>query len=641
MPAGDLCGCAKLAPEPVRSVSPPHTSSPMHGCGEAGAPPASVPDDSDYVVAGLDSPHGQPPPHAIPRQATTDSPPPPPLQQVPQHCPTPPSSPLGPVHQLLHQLATDPSILSDTSPTSTRATTDVSPTEGTPSQSSVTPEMVQRGLGTAGHVEIASSLWQSCAPANFQWAADHAPQQRALLDPLLLMLASNLAESGLLCELPPHFLPNAKAYLKPKSAQKCAMIVNMIPINDHCLPPPPPFTLPHLDALAHTITVALLRRQPLFFTKLDISNMFWTCKMPAEHRHAVRIGVCGKVFSFPGLPFGWKASPAIAQKLLAMYIQHLYPGETVVVQYMDDILVVDPIKQHVQEQTDHLVRQFHANKWIVSPKSDLEPKHTMTSMGKDLDGLRGTVSTGASYLVGIVVLWLNLCTRGYHCQPLRRHLGKLQWALRPGRGAAPFLAGPYAWLHRGPPVAKCIPPPAVLRALAEAAAAAVVPWSAPIHPSCGPAWFVDAAGTWSGYWSAIWSPCLRPKIVQHHPWVNNQQAAELAGIVHAVRVAAYKGCRSLNVVFDNQAAICSAISGRTRIMCSAQLRLLRQLQHVLRWSGIQLACYWVPSVYNPADPPSRWWKYPEPIITDLEAWSVYASKSPFMPQFVAQTKYRG
>ena len=181
--------------------------------------------------------------------------------------------------------------------------------------------------------------------------------------------------------------------------------------------------------------------------------------MPAEHRHAVRIGVCGKVFSFPGLPFGWKASPAIAQKLLAMYIQHLYPGETIVVQYMDDILVVGPIKQHVQEQTDHLVRQFHANKWIVSPKSDLEPKHTITWMGKHLDGLCGTVSTGASYLVGIVVLWLNLCTRGYHCQPLRRLLGKLQWALRPGRGAAPFLAGPYAWLHRGPPVAKCTPPP--------------------------------------------------------------------------------------------------------------------------------------------------------------------------------------
>ena len=390
--------------------------------------------------------------------------------------------------------------------------------------------------------------------------------------------------------------------------------------------PPPPFTLPHLDALAHTITVALLRRPPLFFTKLDISNMFWTCKMPAEHRHAVRIGVCGKVFSFPGLPFGWKASPAIAQKLLAMYIQHLYPGETVVVQYMDDILVVGPIKQHVQEQTDHLVRQFHTNKWIVSPKSDPEPKHTITWMGKHLDGLRGTVSTGASYLVGIVVLWLNLCTRGYHCQPLRRLLGKLQWALRPGRGAAPFLAGPYAWLRRGPPVAKCTPP-AVLRALAEAAAAAVVPWSAPIHPSCGPAWFVDAAGTWSGYWSAIWSPCLRPKIVQHPPWVNNQQAAELAGIVHAVRVAAYKGCRSLNLVVDNEAAICSAISGRTRIPCSAQLRLLRQLQHILRWSGLQLACYCVPSVYHPADPPSRWWKYPEPIITDLEAWSVYANLS--------------
>ena len=55
--------------------------------------------------------------------------------------------------------------------------------------------------------------------------------------------------------------------------QKCTLIVNMIRVNDHCLPPPP-FKLPQLDELTHTITLSLLRGTPLYFTKLDISNIF-------------------------------------------------------------------------------------------------------------------------------------------------------------------------------------------------------------------------------------------------------------------------------------------------------------------------------------------------------------------------------
>ena len=482
MHIGDLCGCAKLHRSPCSICHIPIQQH-LQRSAELIAQKLKVSVTNvtmllrDLIVLMVNRLPVDPPPNP-PSPSVT---PPPSPNHSPQPPPEPPPSPLAPVHQLLHQLATDPSVISDTSPTARpNHSTDTSPTEGTPSQASVTPDMVQRGLGDAGHVDIPQPLWQSCAPANYTWATEQAPPQCHSHDPLLLMLASKLEASGLLCECPPHLRPNAKAYLKPKSAQKCALIVNMIPINDRCLPPPP-FTLPSLDSLAHVITVALLRGRPLYFTKLDISNMFWSCKVPAEHRHAVRIGVCGKVFSFPGLPFGWNASPAIAQQLLALYIQQLYPGETVVIQYMDDILVVGPDKQHVQHQTDHLIHQFQTHRWVVSAKSDVDPKHTVTWMGKHFDGLRGVVATGTQYLVGVVVLWIKLGTRGYQSTLLQRLLGKLQWALRPGRGAAAFLAGPYAWLQQGPPVAKCTPP-AVLRALAEAAAAAIVPWTAPVTP---------------------------------------------------------------------------------------------------------------------------------------------------------------
>ena len=60
------------------------------------------------------------------------------------------------------------------------------------------------------------------------------------------------------------------------------------------------------------------------------------------------------------------------------------------------------------------------------------------------------------------------------------------------------------------------------------------------------------------------------------------------------------------------------ISGKATYKCLAQQRLLRQLHHVLRWSGLQIACYWVPGILNPADPPSRWWKHGEAIQVDLQ-----------------------
>ena len=140
-----------------------------------------------------------------------------------------------------------------------------------------------------------------------------------------------------------------------------------------------------------------------------------------------------------------------------MYIQRLYPGETIVVQYMDDILVLGPPLHRVRAKTQQPVQIFKQHNWVISAKSELEPSHHVTWMGKQFDGAEGSVSSDPVYIFGIIMLWLTLATRGYRHKHLHRLLGKLQWALRPGRGAAPFLAGPYAWLHQGPDTSKCTP----------------------------------------------------------------------------------------------------------------------------------------------------------------------------------------
>ena len=76
-------------------------------------------------------------------------------------------------------------------------------------------------------------------------------------------------------------------------------------------------------------------------------------------------------------------------------------------------------------------------------------------------------------LANIVCCWVHLVSAGYIVKALSRLSGRIQWALRPGRGAC--LAGAYAWMIRSPKHAKCMPPK-LLRGLLEATVCAMVPW---------------------------------------------------------------------------------------------------------------------------------------------------------------------
>ena len=71
-------------------------------------------------------------------------------------------------------------------------------------------------------------------------------------------------------------------------------------------------------------------------------------------------------------------------------------------------------------------------------------------------------------------------------------LRKLQWAVRPGRGAQLFLAGAYRWLKRGPSTAMCTPPK-VLKGPLEGIACALVPFMPHSSLSTTETIFCDAA----------------------------------------------------------------------------------------------------------------------------------------------------
>ena len=148
---------------------------------------------------------------------------------------------------------------------------------------------------------------------------------------------------------------NGSAYTPSKSKviykneHKCSLILPMLDLNARCVDPLP-FKLPTLDGLADLLQLCALRREQLFYCTLDISNHFWSCRLPPPQRDSIRVGVGGRVYALQSLPFGWKHSPSMAQAILAAYLVEYFPGSVVVIQYADDMLVAGRRSSSVRQQ---------------------------------------------------------------------------------------------------------------------------------------------------------------------------------------------------------------------------------------------------------------------------------------------------
>lgn len=543
---------------------------------------------------------------------------------------TAPSSSL--LEQTLQVLAQEGSSVVDVSPTDS----DISPTQG--SSSPVNVELAGRGLGLAGSVPIPLDLWSAVAPPMLSHIASASSIQPHSNDPALFALANRLLSDGLLLRAPPDLKPNARAFLIPKTTQKCSLIVDMRPFNALCGPPVLKLQLPSLDELAALMHIVCTGNLKLFFTKLDVSNHFWSCKVPSSAQLFVRFGVCGEVFAIPSLAFGWSHSPVLAQMILGMYLANVNPGTVVIIQYVDDILLVSMSRDVLERTTISTVATLEDAGWIMSPKSVVEPSCSVVWMGKDIEGSLLTIANRPSYVASLLGFWLRLATRGYSKKTLRRLVGKIIWATRPGRAAYPFLAGCFAWLRWGPEVA-AYTPPKVLRGLMEAMAVALHPWRARVIQHSGERWYVDASRQHGVYFVGAWLPRNKPQTLICPRWVQSQQSAELFALEVGIRRAANQGRSCITLVTYNLAAALSAVKGKASIVLSAQNRILRRMQHLLRWSGMQVFIEWVPSHCNPADPPSRWAEFAS--LDALAAKSLEMKARPCRPRYMGCMLYRG
>ena len=245
-----------------------------------------------------------------------------------------------------------------------------------------------------------------------------------------------------------------------------------------------------------------------------------------------------------------------------------------------------------------MAARLRGAKFLVSPKSTLEPTESLHCLGKVFDVEGGAITNSQLSLAKLVLAWLRLSVAPYAQRSLQSFMGSLQWAMQPRTGLGPMAAGPLAWVVWGSERCDRLTA-SVGEALAQLIGHVMLPWRPAggtlgwtlggvrrglgfgrlggVLAPCGmgydhpvlvyPNLFVDAA--WDslrgeeGYRVGLFSPRLGNRV----EWLGtqfslgsrkrrvNQQMAELWGVCTAVRLAYHMGWGEVTLFLDIAGAI--------------------------------------------------------------------------------------
>ena len=112
-------------------------------------------------------------------------------------------------------------------------------------------EVLKRGLGVVGRVDIPREIWDSCVPDCFVDLAGRKCSGVVPPSDEAVVMMRALPGQGLLFPLPPGAPgPNGGVFAVPKMEEKCSLIVNLVPLNEEMRSRPEKFSLPSVEVLA-------------------------------------------------------------------------------------------------------------------------------------------------------------------------------------------------------------------------------------------------------------------------------------------------------------------------------------------------------------------------------------------------------
>ena len=184
----------------------------------------------------------------------------------------------------------------------------------------VSLKLARRGIGEVGKVEMADSIWRRCVPGDMlrkyqAWDKKYASGIPMVDCPAVGDMLGSIREAGPLkrCSAA---RGTSKARVIPKNSQKRALIFACVGLNDADGRKPPKFHLPRVEQVTRLMATT---GPKAFVGKIDLSNCFWSIRMPYRWCRVFRVNTPQGCFRWLTLPFGWKYSPVLCQRLKGLF----------------------------------------------------------------------------------------------------------------------------------------------------------------------------------------------------------------------------------------------------------------------------------------------------------------------------------
>ena len=239
---------------------------------------------------------------------------------------------------------------------------------------------------------------------------------------------------------------NAQVFVKYRSQEKAALIVNMVNFNHACTHKARRFRVPTLEGLADYLRNIYVNP---WACKLDLKNCYWSVHLPPSLVNCIQVAAGSDRYAIVRVPFGWHQAPGLVQHLIDRVLSSLPPSAVLIIRYLDDILFVGP-RPDVQDMAQRAFAALEQAGYIVRPKSELGPTKLITWMGKRINLNSARIEPSTPFVADVVSKWLLLALKPYHCKSLQRLLGKIVWLGRPADSVGSFLVGPRLRLYQGP-----------------------------------------------------------------------------------------------------------------------------------------------------------------------------------------------
>ena len=255
----------------------------------------------------------------------------------------------------------------------------------------VKPNLAGKGIGECGRVQLNASLWSTAVPDNLldkyqNWLKETGVVGDSKGVGVAEMLES-LVEGGSLRQVSESLGASGKARVIPKNSEKCSFIMNCMKQNASDWRLPPKFVLPQLEALRDCLL--LRKRKRVYMIKFDVSNCYWSILMPKRWRDIFQVSVSGQSYAWSSLPFGYKYSPVMCQRLMGALAENsVFHLQVLLFTYLDDILAARA-RRDLKRAVRRLRAKLQRAPFAVSPKSSLDPTtvlKTHSKMGKETIG---------------------------------------------------------------------------------------------------------------------------------------------------------------------------------------------------------------------------------------------------------------